>query len=148
MTIPTSSWDADGAPVPAPPAPTPPDASQMPDGTLVTCDLCSFPHPKGDDGRPCRRPRLAEPAPAPSGESGGRAGQSFRCEPYTGPQPTMEAKAAALDVLLRAAKPMDATQTCDFRVPRKVLADTYRALSASTRPSTSSSPADGAGRAP
>lgn len=35
------------------------DARSLPDGTLVTCEHCPTPHPKGDDGRPCLFPRVA-----------------------------------------------------------------------------------------
>ncbi len=35
------------------------DARHLPDGTLVTCEHCSTPHPKGDDGRPCLFPKVA-----------------------------------------------------------------------------------------
>lgn len=40
------------------------DARGFPDGTLVVCELCPTPHPKGDDGRPCRFPKVAGPAPS------------------------------------------------------------------------------------
>lgn len=69
--------------------------------------------------------------------------RTFRVEPYTGPQPTTEAKAAALDVLLAVAKPMDGSQTCDYRLPRGALSDALRLLSASTRtPSATYCPAN------
>jgi hypothetical protein len=45
------------------------DARGLPDGTLVTCDLCNVPHPKGDDGRVCRFPKVAA-SPSPSGNPG------------------------------------------------------------------------------
>jgi hypothetical protein len=35
------------------------DARGLPDGTIVTCELCPFPHPKGDDGQTCRFPKVA-----------------------------------------------------------------------------------------
>jgi hypothetical protein len=40
------------------------DARSMPDGTIVTCEHSEWPHPKGDDGRPCRFPKVAVSAPA------------------------------------------------------------------------------------
>lgn len=69
-------WAAGHPPValsaecPFPRASEPPaqDARQMPDGTLVTCEHCPTPHPKGDDGRPCLFPKVAPPRaskPAP-----------------------------------------------------------------------------------
>jgi hypothetical protein len=36
------------------------DARGLPDGTLVTCEHCATPHPKGDDGRPCLFPQVAQ----------------------------------------------------------------------------------------
>lgn len=38
------------------------DARRLPAGTLVTCETCPMPHPKDDDGRLCRFPKVAAPA--------------------------------------------------------------------------------------
>jgi hypothetical protein len=44
----------------APVAEQPADARNLPAGTLVTCEHCSAPHPKDDDGTPCRYPKVAD----------------------------------------------------------------------------------------
>jgi hypothetical protein len=45
------------------------DARRLPDGTLVTCEHCPTPHPKGDDGRPCLFPKVA-PSPQTTAPTG------------------------------------------------------------------------------
>jgi acyl-CoA reductase-like NAD-dependent aldehyde dehydrogenase len=83
----------------------------MPDGTLVTCEHCAFPHPKGDDGRPCLFPKVAVPsvgsppvpgeAEAPDVEALVEAfGRAFTDYRTTGQAPERERYDAARDRLL------------------------------------------------